>query len=70
MPPEADTATPIKGGRYRERIVSGRRPASVEFPEADYEALKEQAAKEERSMAAVVRHAVREYILRESKKRA
>lgn len=70
MPPEDTATTKAKGGRYGERLASGRRPASVEFPEADYEALKRQAAVEERSMAAVVRHAVREYIARETKKRA
>lgn len=51
--------------RYQIRKSEGRRPASVEFPEDLYDQLRLQSTMEERSMAAIVRVAVREYIIRQ-----
>lgn len=63
------TATENGKGRYAQRRARGRRPASMEFPEDLYDDLKAQAKIEDRSMAAIVRQASSEYILKAKQRR-
>lgn len=48
--------------RYSQRKAQGRQPASIEFENTTYAKLQRRAAKEQRSIAAVVRIAVEEYL--------
>lgn len=60
-----EVATPQVGekpSRYQERKDAGRRPASMEFSAPLYARLQERALKEQRSMAAITRIAVEEYL--------
>lgn len=63
--PARRRGTPSTNGtptRYARRKDSGKRPASMEFPDDLYDDLKDQSDYEERSMAAITRQAVREYL--------
>lgn len=50
------------GTRYSQRKSQGRQPASIEFDTKTYAKLQRQAAREQRSIAAIVRIAVDKYL--------
>lgn len=50
-------------GRYEARRAQGVHPTSIEFPDDLYDAAKEVARREERSLAAVVRVSLVEHII-------
>lgn len=62
MPAARTTDEPT---RYQERKDAGRRPMSMEFPDDLYDRLHDRSGVEERSMAAIVRQATREYLDRQ-----
>lgn len=66
MPEQTDTDTDDAAApastRYADRKSAGRRPASMEFPDDLYDRLRARSQVEERSMAAINRQAVREYL--------
>lgn len=59
---EATTVAPKRPSGYQQRVESGRWPVSMEFPMSLKERLSECAEIEQRSMAAVCRIAVEQYL--------